>query len=79
MEGMDSNFQNFFTELPVPLRVAGIVRTFKCDFHYISFLALRSHFWTLRMPYYSYMISFFMCAFPLFLQVEIHFACALFV
>ena len=29
-------------------------------FFYISFRPLRSHFWTLRMPYYFYNVSFFM-------------------
>ena len=44
-------------------------------FIYISFLAQRSQFWNLRMPYYFYTVSSFMCTMQLFLQV--HFACAL--
>ena len=67
MEGMGRlQISDLFTELPVPPQAAGVIGTFKCDFYYISFSVLRSHF--LQGLHFMY-------AFPLFLQV--HFACAL--
>ena len=79
MEGMWCfQFLDLFTELPGPSQAARVLGLFKWAFNYISFLALWSHFWTLRMPYYFYKVLFFvffMCILPLFLQV--HFAYAL--
>ena len=60
MEGMGQlQFSDLLTELLVPPQAVGVVGTFKCDFYYIPFLALGSHFWTLRMQYYFYNVSFF--------------------
>ena len=78
MEGMGwLQFSDLFTELPVPPQADRVVGTFYCAF-YITFWALRSHFWTLRMPYYFYKVSslsFFLCTFHFLSQI--HFTCVL--
>ena len=62
----------YFTELPVPPQAAGVIGTFFRAFYYISFWELRSHFWTLMMPYYFFNVSFFVYISTIFCKYTLH-------
>ena len=68
----DSKLSDLFTELLVPAQVAGVVGTLKCAL-YIILSTTVSFFLPLRIPYYFYKVSLFVCVhFHYFCKYTLH-------